>query len=195
MPRPNIVPYVNQTTYMANTSLPFVSIHLRATGSPSRLTEKHPHDLLPKTASLRKRGLPMLYTLLMGLREWCKIEGSKSDHKATFAVYDYSRTHDLAALPPQTTCLPSRHVHLSASSPWCIAADPTGKFVYVANKGDNNVSAYTIGPSSGELTAVDGSPFPAGSGPYSVAVGPTGKFLFITNAMCTDPDVIQDDIV
>lgn len=54
-------------------------------------------------------------------------------------------------------------------------------FVYVANEGTNNVSAYTIDGATGALTAAPGSPFPAGSAPISVAVDPTGKFAFAAN--------------
>ena len=44
------------------------------------------------------------------------------------------------------------------------------QFVYVANSGSNNVSGYTINATTGALTAIAGSPFPAGLNPRSVAV-------------------------
>jgi uncharacterized repeat protein (TIGR01451 family) len=59
--------------------------------------------------------------------------------------------------------------------------DPTGKFAYVANGNSANISAYTINPSTGALTAIAGSPFPAGSTPSSVVVDPTGKFAYVAN--------------
>ena len=52
-----------------------------------------------------------------------------------------------------------------------VAADPTGRFVYVVSKFSHNVSAYQIGE-NGALTPVVGSPFPAGVGPNSVAFSP-----------------------
>jgi 6-phosphogluconolactonase len=55
------------------------------------------------------------------------------------------------------------------------------QFVYVANYHDNNVSGYTINPSTGALTAFAGSPFPAGLGPFSVAVDPSGMFAYVAN--------------
>jgi hypothetical protein len=51
-----------------------------------------------------------------------------------------------------------------------VAVDPSGKFAYVTNVNDNNVSGYTIDPSTGALTAIAGSPFAAGGGPFSVAI-------------------------
>ena len=55
------------------------------------------------------------------------------------------------------------------------------QFVYAANTGSNDVSAYTIDPRTGALTPIAGSPFPAGSAPVSVAVDPSGKFAYVAN--------------
>ena len=54
-------------------------------------------------------------------------------------------------------------------------------FVYVANANSNNVSAYSVNPATGVLTAIPGSPFTSGSTPISVAVDPTGKFAYVAN--------------
>jgi hypothetical protein len=51
----------------------------------------------------------------------------------------------------------------------------------VANADANNVSGYTIDPSTGALTAIAGSPFDAASEPSSVAVDPSGKFAYVAN--------------
>jgi hypothetical protein len=56
-----------------------------------------------------------------------------------------------------------------------VAVNPTGKFAYVTNFGDNNVTAYSIG-ADGALTPVAGSPFAAGIGPSSVAITPLVPF-------------------
>jgi 6-phosphogluconolactonase len=55
------------------------------------------------------------------------------------------------------------------------------EFVYVANFVSNNVSAYRIG-TSGALTPIAGSPFPAGSFPHAVAVGHSGRFVYVANS-------------
>ncbi len=60
-----------------------------------------------------------------------------------------------------------------------VAVDPSGKFVYAANGGE--VFAFTFDSTTGALTPVPGSPFPAGATPGSVAVHPSGKFLYATN--------------
>ncbi len=56
-----------------------------------------------------------------------------------------------------------------------MAVDPTGKFAYLANNVNNNVSAYSIG-ANGVLTPVPGSPFAAGLEPISVAITPLVPF-------------------
>ncbi|MBI3656985.1 MAG: beta-propeller fold lactonase family protein [Acidobacteria bacterium] len=56
-----------------------------------------------------------------------------------------------------------------------------GGFAYVANWGSDNVSAYIINATTGALTPVLGSPFPAGSAPGSVTVDPTGQFAYVAN--------------
>lgn len=56
------------------------------------------------------------------------------------------------------------------------------KFAFVANQHDNTISAYTIDSATGSLTAVPGSPFPAGNQPRSLCGDPQGKFLYAANS-------------
>jgi 6-phosphogluconolactonase len=62
--------------------------------------------------------------------------------------------------------------------------------LYASNSGSNNVSAFSINPATGVLTAVPGSPFPTGfisSGPgISVATTPNDQFLIAANAGTVD---------
>jgi 6-phosphogluconolactonase (cycloisomerase 2 family) len=58
----------------------------------------------------------------------------------------------------------------------------------VANSGSNDVSAYSINPSSGVLTQIDSDSvavgiqnFAAGTSPKSVSVDPTGRFAYVAN--------------
>jgi 6-phosphogluconolactonase (cycloisomerase 2 family) len=70
-----------------------------------------------------------------------------------------------------------------------VAVDPTGKFVYVtaaygySGLGDltGSVSAYTINPTTGALTEISGSPWPAQIGAGFVTVDPSGKFVYVAN--------------
>lgn len=64
------------------------------------------------------------------------------------------------------------------AAPMGLAADPSGKFIYSANSGSNNVTAWRIG-SGGALTSVGTSP--AGASPQAVAVDPSGRFAYSAN--------------
>jgi YVTN family beta-propeller protein len=63
-----------------------------------------------------------------------------------------------------------------------LTIDPSGRFLFVANTGSNNVSVFHIDPATGALNSVPGSPVVAGSEPRGIAVDPTARFVFVTNA-------------
>ena len=67
----------------------------------------------------------------------------------------------------------------TGTTPYAVTVDPTGKFAYVANGTDSNVSVYTINQTSGALTA--GTAVSAGTVPISIAIDPTGQYAFVAN--------------
>ena len=56
---------------------------------------------------------------------------------------------------------------------------PGNAFVYTANAGGNNVSAFA-NDGTGALTAVPGSPFSVPGQPFGIAATPDKKFLYVT---------------
>jgi 6-phosphogluconolactonase len=70
---------------------------------------------------------------------------------------------------------------------------PTGatNFVYTANAGGapSTVSALISNATSGALTSIAGSSFPAGSGSVAVVADPGGKFLYVANYFSGDISV------
>ena len=64
-------------------------------------------------------------------------------------------------------------------APKGVAVDPSGKFAYVTNEGDNTIVTYQINSATGALTVVASISTPAGSGPLGVVVDPAGKFVYI----------------
>jgi 6-phosphogluconolactonase (cycloisomerase 2 family) len=62
-----------------------------------------------------------------------------------------------------------------------LAAAPQ-TFLYVANGSAQSISAYTVNPASGALTAVSGSPFAVGANLNSLAVDPAGGFVYVVSA-------------
>ena len=69
--------------------------------------------------------------------------------------------------------------------PESIAIDPAGKFLYVTNSQDGTVSAFTIDPTTGNLTAVTGSPYSSSAAttdvPTAAAVDPSSQYLYVAN--------------
>jgi 6-phosphogluconolactonase len=65
------------------------------------------------------------------------------------------------------------------------------RFLYSANTGSNNVSAYAIDAATGTLTSVAGSPFPANVGPLFIAANRAGSSLYVSSegAVNTPPRI------
>lgn len=69
------------------------------------------------------------------------------------------------------------------------SGNASGTFLYVANSGSSNVSAFVIcttvttscPAADGSLTQVAGSPFSAQPGPVAIAVAPAGAFLYVAD--------------
>jgi 6-phosphogluconolactonase (cycloisomerase 2 family) len=65
----------------------------------------------------------------------------------------------------------------------------TPQFAYVANagspSGSNNISGYSINPSTGVLSSVTGSPFAESFSPTSLLADPLAPYLYVTNK-CSD---------
>lgn len=64
-------------------------------------------------------------------------------------------------------------------------------FLYVANSGSNDISAYNVDPATGVLTPLTGSPFKAGTRPSSIAASnsPAPEAVFVANAGSNDMSV------
>ena len=85
---------------------------------------------------------------------------------------------------PSQTCTVSGGAGTLGSSGAVIhltCATNPGRFVYVANRGSGNVSAFSMNTANGQLTSVAGSPFPAGDTPCAIAVDPSGRFAYVVN--------------
>jgi 6-phosphogluconolactonase len=69
------------------------------------------------------------------------------------------------------------------TGPTGVLVDPTGSYVYVANKGSNNISAFTLVAASGKLTAVSGSPFSSGGQlPIAMVNDNSKQFVAVINS-------------
>src|SRR5215831_17457371 len=65
-------------------------------------------------------------------------------------------------------------------SPVSIVAHPSGKFVYVANAAENDISVFDVDSSTRELKEVMPRT-PAGTSPNALAIDSAGSFLYAAN--------------
>jgi 6-phosphogluconolactonase (cycloisomerase 2 family) len=72
-------------------------------------------------------------------------------------------------------------------NPCCIAVDPTGRFVYVANSNSNDISAFSVNASTGALSPLPGAPYLTGVNPSLMAMDPTGRILYVYSFTVTNP--------
>ena len=69
----------------------------------------------------------------------------------------------------------------TGNGPIAALAEPSGKYVYVANRGDGTVGAYSLNNSTGALTAI-GTAIAAGSGTTALSYSNDGKYLYAVNS-------------
>lgn len=74
----------------------------------------------------------------------------------------------------------------AGDGPQAIAIDPTGRFAYISNQTlgsiTDNISAYTIDPTTGTLTELANSPFSTTKAPSSISIDATGRYLYVTSS-------------
>jgi 6-phosphogluconolactonase len=76
------------------------------------------------------------------------------------------------------------------ATPTGITVSPDGQFLYVANSGNNSVTAFTIG-GGGVLTVVPSTvpnpnPLSVGTTPVGITVSPSGQFLYVVSSASGD---------
>lgn len=75
----------------------------------------------------------------------------------------------------------------AGAAPVGLGADPQGTFLFAANSGSSDVSAYLIDSNSGALAAVDGSPFASGGvGSDGVGVDSNSSIVYVMNSTSHD---------
>jgi 6-phosphogluconolactonase (cycloisomerase 2 family) len=60
-----------------------------------------------------------------------------------------------------------------------VLVDSTGAYVYVANRTDGTISAFSLASTTGKLTPITGSPFATGSEPSSLAEDNTHAYIAV----------------
>ena len=79
-------------------------------------------------------------------------------------------------------------------NPIALTLSRSRQFVYVANWGAHNISAYRICTATGRLSPIAGSPFTSGLWPHSIAASASGKFLYTANGKSNDVSAFRIDL-
>ncbi|HVC46785.1 MAG TPA: beta-propeller fold lactonase family protein [Terracidiphilus sp.] len=66
--------------------------------------------------------------------------------------------------------------------PVALAADPTSRFVYVADYASNQLIGYSV-QSQGTLNFLINGPFKTGNEPLAVTIDPRGKYMYVADAL------------
>jgi len=115
------------------------------------------------------------------------VNGEMSSTVTVFA-YD-ARTAALKPLQTVST-LPSGFTGTSATAE--IQTDPSGRFLYVSNRGLDSIAVFAIDGTSGLLTPVQQAPT-GGSTPRYFAFDPTGAYVFAGNQNSNTVTVYRTD--
>lgn len=86
------------------------------------------------------------------------------------------------ATTPPTAPAPGRAADARARSSALKPDASVVEFAYVSDEGSQGVSAFQVNTTTGALTQVNGSPFPAGDAPYGVRIDPKGGFAYVANS-------------
>ena len=75
----------------------------------------------------------------------------------------------------------------AGNTPYAVTLDPTGAYVYVANRGDGTISGYLVGTTAA-LTPLGGSPYGSGALVTSLAIDKSSTYL-LAGANGSYPDL------
>jgi 6-phosphogluconolactonase (cycloisomerase 2 family) len=85
--------------------------------------------------------------------------------------------------PPGALTVPAKSTSTIGVGATSLAADPQGRFAYVANLGavgsSSGIASFALDPATGALSA---GPMFAASGVQSIAADPTGRFIYSANS-------------
>jgi 6-phosphogluconolactonase len=73
-----------------------------------------------------------------------------------------------------------------------IQMDKAGRFLYVSNRGANNIAVYSVDPGEGRLTLRDFVPA-LGQSPRNITIDPTGRYLFAGNQFSNNVVIFSVD--
>ena len=106
---------------------------------------------------------------------------SSNDTAGGVAGFSISQTGALSAVDGSPFLLPNDPPYSNLNNVDSLAMHPSGQFLYAPDPPANEVVAFGVDSSTGVLTPIPGSPFPAGTQPEQVVVAPSGQFLYVSD--------------
>lgn len=103
---------------------------------------------------------------------------------------EYSHTDGCFMEIQNTSALPEEYKGENLGS--AIHFHPSGKFLYVSNRGHDSIAAYRVDSSSGRLVLISHTSS-GGSGPRDFAFSPDGNFLYAANQNSNNITVFSVD--
>jgi 6-phosphogluconolactonase (cycloisomerase 2 family) len=105
---------------------------------------------------------------------------NKTGNPANSTLSQYSISATTGALTQIGTPVPT------VSNPNSVTIDPQGRYVYVSNNSETDVSEFVINPdrtlaNPPGVVGIGGAIFPSGRGPSSIAINPTDTFAYVAN--------------
>jgi 6-phosphogluconolactonase (cycloisomerase 2 family) len=110
-------------------------------------------------------------------------EGSTANPGAQATVLGYAQNTTTGALTPASgTNTTTMQGYAAGVTPSAIAADPTGRYVYVTDKTSNVVYGYQVqATNTGNLSPLVSSPTATGQYPVAITIDPRGKYVYVAN--------------
>jgi 6-phosphogluconolactonase len=97
---------------------------------------------------------------------------------STITAFDYDTSRGALKESQTITTLPDKFTAPNTAAE--IAIHPTGKFLYVSNRGHDSIAVYAVDESTGKLTLVEHQSS-LGKTPRAFGIDPTGNFLLAAN--------------
>ena len=101
-----------------------------------------------------------------------------SELQSTVTVFRYQARQETIEAPQTISTLPDNFTGNNLGAEIRVA--PSGRFVYVSNRGNNSVGIYAVDPETGELSIV-GHESTQGVGPRSFIIDPSGTLMLVAN--------------
>lgn len=115
-----------------------------------------------------------------------------TNHELTSKVTAFEYDSDKGTLKPLQTLSTLPREFDDENTTAEIQVHPSGKFLYVSNRGHNTIAVYSIDQSTGKLTTVEFTPT-GGAVPRNFGIDPTGKYLLAANQDSNDIFVFRID--